>query len=40
MKTELIKSDLRKIALKCLELGYYSIIDYVKFCETNKIKLF
>ena len=32
--------NLRQIAIKCYELGYYSFSDYVKFCDKNKLTIF
>lgn len=32
--------ELRDVAIKLMQMGYYDIFDYYRFCEANKIKLF
>lgn len=32
--------ELRKVALKMWEQGQYTLVDYARFCEKNKILMF
>jgi len=33
------KNQLRAIAIKLMEIGYYSVADYTRFCEKNNLIL-